>query len=33
MQRMTSKEYTMIEVMRIGKYRGKTFEEVASIDK
>jgi len=33
MQAMTRKEYTMIEVMRIGKYRGKTFEEVSKIDK
>lgn len=33
MQEMTKKEYTMIEVMRIGKYRGKTFEEVSRIDK
>ncbi len=32
MQEMTWKEFTMIEVMRIGKYRGKTFEEVARID-
>lgn len=33
MQSMTKKEYTMIEIMRIGKYRGKTFEEVSRIDK
>ena len=33
MQAMTRKEYTMIEVMRIGKYRGKTFEEVSRIDR
>ena len=33
MQAMTRKEFTMIEVMRIGKYRGKTFEEVSRIDR
>jgi len=33
MQEMTRKEFTMIEVMRIGKYRWKTFEEVARIDR
>jgi hypothetical protein len=33
MQRMTAKDYTMIKTMRIGKYRGKSFEEVAKIDK
>jgi exodeoxyribonuclease X len=33
MQKMTNKEYTMIKTMRIGKYRGKTFEEVANIDR
>ncbi len=33
MQEMTKKEFTMIEVMRIGKYRGKTFEEIAEIDR
>jgi hypothetical protein len=33
MQAMTRKEFTMIEVMRIGKYRWKTFEEVSQIDR
>ncbi|MFC1797644.1 hypothetical protein ACFLY2_00075 [Patescibacteria group bacterium] len=33
MQSMTEKEFIMIQTMRIGKYRGKSFEEVASIDK
>jgi len=33
MQRMTKKEFILIETMRIGKYRGKTFEEVSKIDK
>lgn len=33
MKKMTEKEYTMIEIMRIWKYRGKTFEEVSKIDK
>jgi len=33
MQEITAKEFSMIQTMRIGKYRGKSFEEVASIDK
>lgn len=33
MQRMTAKEHTLIKTMRIWKYRGKTFEEVAQIDR
>jgi len=33
MQKMTEKEFILIKTMRIGKYRGKTFEEVAKIDK
>jgi len=33
MQRITAKEYSMIKNMRIGKYRGKSFEEVANIDR
>ena len=33
MQKITAKEFTMIEVMRIWKYRWKTFEEVANNDK
>jgi DNA polymerase III epsilon subunit-like protein len=33
MQKITAKEFSMIKTMRIGKYRWKTFEEVASIDK
>ncbi len=30
---MTKKEFIPIKVMRIGKYRGRTFEEVANIDR
>ena len=30
---MSKKEFVMVKTMRIWKYRGKTFEEVASIDK
>lgn len=33
MQEMTKKEFTLIETMRIWKYRWKTFEEVAKFDK
>ena len=33
MQAMTRKEFILIKVMRIWKYRGKTFEEVAKIDR
>ena len=33
MQEITEKEFTLIEIMRIWKYRGKTFEEVASMDR
>ncbi|MDQ7023648.1 MAG: hypothetical protein Q9M97_09225 [Candidatus Gracilibacteria bacterium] len=33
MQRITAKEFSMIKTMRIGKYRGKSFEEVAKLDK
>jgi len=33
MQDITAKEFSMIKTMRIGKYRGKSFEEVARIDK
>jgi len=33
MKRMTKKEFTLIETMRIGKYRWKTFEEVSKIDR
>jgi len=33
MQDITDKEFSMIKTMRIGKYRGKSFEEVANIDK
>jgi len=29
---MTNKEFILIKTMRIGKYRGKSFEEVAKID-
>ncbi|MCP4523345.1 MAG: hypothetical protein GY828_03935 [Candidatus Gracilibacteria bacterium] len=32
MIRMTNKEYLLIKTMAFGKYRGKTFEEVAKID-
>ncbi len=32
MQEMTAKEFTLITTMRIGKYRGKSFEEVSKID-
>lgn len=32
MMKMTQKKYTLIEIMRIGKYRWKSFEEVAEID-
>jgi hypothetical protein len=32
MMSMTKKEYILIKTMRIGKYRWKTFEEVAKID-
>ncbi|MDD2871202.1 MAG: hypothetical protein PHS49_04380 [Candidatus Gracilibacteria bacterium] len=30
---MTKKEFILIETMRLGKYRGKTFEEVAKRDR
>lgn len=30
---MTNKEFILIKTMRIGKYRGKSFEEVASLDR
>lgn len=33
MQEMTKKEFILIKTMRIGKYRWKTFEEVANIDR
>ena len=33
MQKMTDKEHILIKTMMIGKYRGKTFEEVANIDR
>ncbi|MFK7780462.1 MAG: 3'-5' exonuclease [Candidatus Gracilibacteria bacterium] len=33
MKAMTAKEFILIKTMRIGKYRGKTFEEVADIDR
>lgn len=33
MQDMTNKEFSLIKTMMIGKYRGKTFEEVADIDR
>ena len=33
MQAMTEKEHILIKTMRIGKYRGKSFEEVANIDR
>jgi DNA polymerase III epsilon subunit-like protein len=33
MQEMTKKEFILIETMRLWKYRWKTFEEVAKIDK
>ncbi len=33
MQEMTKREYVLIKTMMVGKYRGKTFEEVASIDR
>lgn len=33
MQRMSAKEFILIKTMRIWKYRGKTFEEVANIDR
>jgi len=33
MQAMTRKEFILIKTMRIWKYRGKTFEEVAQIDR
>jgi hypothetical protein len=33
MQDITNKEHTLIKTMMIGKYRGKTFEEVAEIDR
>ncbi|MCD5380771.1 3'-5' exonuclease [Candidatus Gracilibacteria bacterium] len=33
MMRMTAKEYILIKTMRVGKYRGQSFEEVANIDK
>ncbi len=32
MMSMTRKEFILIKTMRIGKYRGKSFEEVAKID-
>lgn len=32
MLRMTKKEYILMKTMAFGKYRGKTFEEVAKID-
>jgi hypothetical protein len=30
---MTKKEFIPIKTMRIGKYRGRTFEEVADMDR
>ena len=33
MERMTQKEFTLIKTMRIWKYRGKSFEEVAALDR
>lgn len=33
MQEITAKEFSMIQTMRIGKYRGKSFEEVADMDR
>ena len=30
---MTKKEFTLIETMRLWKYRWKTFEEVAKMDR
>ena len=33
MMKMTAKEYILIKTMRVGKYRGKSFEEVADIDR
>ena len=33
MMRMTSKEFILIKTMRIGKYRGKSFEEVSTLDR
>lgn len=33
MQKMTKKEFTLIETMRLWKYRWKTFEEVAKMDR
>jgi hypothetical protein len=32
MQRITKKEFILMKTMMIGKYRGKTFEEVYDID-
>ena len=33
MMKMTAKEYILIKTMRIGKYRGKTFEDVSTLDR
>jgi len=33
MQNITAKEFSMIKTMRIGKYRGKSFEEVYDMDR
>lgn len=33
MLKITQKEYTLLTTMTFGKYRGKTFEEVATIDR
>ena len=33
MMRMTSKEFILIKTMRVWKYRGQSFEEVASLDR
>lgn len=33
MMRMTAKEYILIKTMRVGKYRGKSFEEVSTLDR
>jgi hypothetical protein len=30
---MTKKEFILIKTMRVGKYRGKTFEDVSNMDK
>lgn len=33
MQKMTKKEFTLIETMRLWKYRWKTFEEISKMDR